>query len=144
MSRRLHRLHHNAIKPAEEPHRRILTFTIVLGQRSDTVRARPRTVCFLSKSSIPSPSLSLKTKFSPSVFVPDIKTADELPVVVFIHGGGYEYRSHSHCAFIDNFRFRYKGGNISLYPQADLVTESQNHAIAVFMQYRLGAFGKVC
>jgi carboxylesterase type B len=28
-----------------------------------------------------------------------------------------------------------------LYPQADLVTESQNHAIAVFMQYRLGAFG---
>ncbi|KIM91618.1 hypothetical protein PILCRDRAFT_810905 [Piloderma croceum F 1598] len=59
------------------------------------------------------------------VFVPDIETADGLHVVVFIHGGGYQQ------------------GNIGSYPQADLVTDSQNHAIAVFMQYRLGAFGKV-
>ncbi|KIM92462.1 hypothetical protein PILCRDRAFT_57046 [Piloderma croceum F 1598] len=49
-----------------------------------------------------------------------------LPVVVWIHGGGYDL------------------GGAAMYPQASLVADSQNRAIAVTIQYRLGAFGNVC
>jgi hypothetical protein len=64
--------------------------------RRETVRSHPRIVYFLSESSIPTHSLFpwLTVYSSPSVFVPDIGTADGLPVVVWIHGGGYGYRSH--------------------------------------------------
>ncbi|KIM83053.1 hypothetical protein PILCRDRAFT_70060, partial [Piloderma croceum F 1598] len=51
--------------------------------------------------------------------------AKGLRVIVFIHSDGYH------------------GGRASLYHQADLVTDSQNQAIAVFIQYRLGVFGNV-
>ncbi|KIM79125.1 hypothetical protein PILCRDRAFT_568262 [Piloderma croceum F 1598] len=57
------------------------------------------------------------------VSVPDIGMVDGLPVVVWIHGGGYQE------------------GNIATLPHADLVTDSQNHVIVVYIQYRLGAFG---
>jgi len=57
------------------------------------------------------------------VFVPEIGTAVGLPVVVWIHGGGYSQ------------------GNISQYPGQNLVTDSHNRVIAVTIQYRLGAFG---
>jgi hypothetical protein len=68
----------------------------------------------------------------------------ELPVVVFIHAGGYGISFHILlCALIDHF-FKDMTRSASLYPQADLVTDSQNRAIAVFIQYRLGAFGNVC
>ncbi|KIM79128.1 hypothetical protein PILCRDRAFT_74653 [Piloderma croceum F 1598] len=63
------------------------------------------------------------------VSVPDIGMVDGLPVVVWIHGGGYGYHSH------------HLGGNISVFPQEDLVVDSQNHVIVVSIQYRLGAFG---
>ncbi|KIM92464.1 hypothetical protein PILCRDRAFT_57666 [Piloderma croceum F 1598] len=57
------------------------------------------------------------------VSVPDIGRAKNLPVVVWIHGGGYDL------------------GGAAMYPQASLVADSQNRAIAVTIQYRLGAFG---
>ncbi|KZP26489.1 alpha/beta-hydrolase [Athelia psychrophila] len=57
------------------------------------------------------------------VVVPDIETARGLPVVVWIHGGGYA------------------SGNISVFTQSDLTAHSNNHAITVLIQYRLGAFG---
>jgi len=57
------------------------------------------------------------------ISVPNIGTATGLPVVVFIHGGGYEQK------------------NAALYPPAELVADSQNRAIALSIQYRLGAFG---
>ncbi|KAG2111829.1 Alpha/Beta hydrolase protein [Suillus clintonianus] len=46
-----------------------------------------------------------------------------LPVVVFIHGGGYI------------------GGSASVYTGADLIVESNHGVIAVLVQYRLGLFG---
>ncbi|KIM74427.1 hypothetical protein PILCRDRAFT_801127 [Piloderma croceum F 1598] len=57
------------------------------------------------------------------VSVPDIGRAEKLPVVVWIHGGGYE------------------SGNATFFPQAALVAVSQNRAIAISIQYRLAAFG---
>jgi hypothetical protein len=46
--------------------------------------------------------------------------------------------------FVDSSFRRYDSGDVTLYPQEDLVTDSQNRAISVFIQYRLGAFGKFC
>ncbi|KZP26483.1 alpha beta-hydrolase [Athelia psychrophila] len=57
------------------------------------------------------------------VIVPNFGTASELPVVVFIHGGGYV------------------SGSVAAYPQTDLTVDSGNNAIVVLIQYRLGVFG---
>ncbi|KAJ7512423.1 alpha/beta-hydrolase [Mycena galericulata] len=46
-----------------------------------------------------------------------------LPVIVYIHGGGYD------------------AGNISLYPTEDFVTLSHLGVVAVSIQYRLGVLG---
>jgi carboxylesterase type B len=79
-----------------------------------------------------------------SVSVPNIATADGLPVMVYIHAGGHVYHSYlAVCLLIDHFLQRYQTGNISGYPQANLIADSQNRVITVFMQYRLGAFGNV-
>jgi hypothetical protein len=43
--------------------------------------------------------------------------------------------------FAEDYLWRYEFGNISMFPQQNLVTESNNQVIAVFVQYRLGAFG---
>lgn len=64
-------------------------------------------------------------------------------MVVWIHGGGYGYHSYAIALIIDTSMRRYESGSVTLYPPADLVTDSQNRAIAVSIQYRLGAFGKV-
>ncbi|KZP26472.1 alpha/beta-hydrolase [Athelia psychrophila] len=58
------------------------------------------------------------------VAVPNVETAKDLPVLVWIHGGGYVYVSGS--------------AGDSPY---DLTVDSDNRAITVFIQYRLGAFG---
>ncbi|KAJ7507092.1 Alpha/Beta hydrolase protein [Mycena galericulata] len=51
------------------------------------------------------------------------KTKDLLPVVVYIHGGGYD------------------AGSATLYPVHDFVTLSDFGVVAVAVQYRLGVFG---
>ncbi|KAJ6588190.1 Alpha/Beta hydrolase protein [Mycena capillaripes] len=51
------------------------------------------------------------------------KTESLLPVIVYIHGGGYD------------------AGSIGLYPVHDFVTLSDFGVIAVAVQYRLGVFG---
>ncbi|KAL5513502.1 hypothetical protein ACEPAH_3901 [Sanghuangporus vaninii] len=59
-----------------------------------------------------------------NVFVPSrIKAASKLPVVVFIHGGGYV------------------AGGMTQTHGSDLIREGQGHVIAVEMQYRIGLFG---
>ena len=65
-----------------------------------------------------------------SVSGPDITATDGLPVVVYIHAGGHAY--HSYLAVhlvIDHFLQRYQTGNISGYPQANLIADSQNRVI---------------
>ena len=86
--------------------------------------------------------LCLKISFL-SVFVPAIETAVGLPVVIWIHGGGYAYwlLHKKLCSCYWLHWWRYLAGNISQYPGQNLVTDSQNRAIAVSIQYRLGAFG---
>ncbi|KZP26477.1 alpha/beta-hydrolase [Athelia psychrophila] len=56
------------------------------------------------------------------VSVPNMATAKDLPVLVWIHGGGYV------------------AGSAGVSPY-DLTVDSNNRAITVFIQYRLGAFG---
>ncbi|KAJ7154747.1 alpha/beta-hydrolase [Mycena filopes] len=51
------------------------------------------------------------------------KTKALLPVIVYLHGGGYD------------------AGNISLYPTQDFVSLSGGGLVAVSVQYRLGVFG---
>lgn len=83
---------------------------------------------------------------SESLSVPDIGTSHGLPVVVYIYAGGYGDHLYYLAVrlLLDYFLQRYEQGNASLYPPAELVTDSQNRAIALSIQYRLGAFGKVC
>ncbi|KZP26485.1 alpha/beta-hydrolase [Athelia psychrophila] len=57
------------------------------------------------------------------VVVPNIATARGLPVVVWIHGGGFV------------------AGNISQYQNSDLTADSDNRAITVLIQYRLSVLG---
>ncbi|KAH0833389.1 Alpha/Beta hydrolase protein [Lanmaoa asiatica] len=64
-----------------------------------------------------------------NVFVPGTMPAEPvttggLPVLVWIHGGGYE------------------GGYAAKYNGANLVADSLNTVVVVVIQYRLGAFGK--
>jgi carboxylesterase type B len=49
-----------------------------------------------------------------------------LPVVVWIHGGGYV------------------AGAASEYNGANLITESNHGVVTVLVQYRLGLFGMFC
>ncbi|KAA1475665.1 alpha/beta-hydrolase [Dentipellis sp. KUC8613] len=59
-----------------------------------------------------------------NVHVPQNATSkSRLPVVFYIHGGGYAQ------------------GNVSAFPMQDLVEESQGGIVAVNIQYRLGLFG---
>ncbi|KAJ7630223.1 alpha/beta-hydrolase [Roridomyces roridus] len=51
------------------------------------------------------------------------KTDSQLPVIVYMHGGGYD------------------AGSATLYPVHDFVTMSNFGVISVAIQYRLGAFG---
>ncbi|KAJ6491458.1 alpha/beta-hydrolase [Mycena vulgaris] len=51
------------------------------------------------------------------------KTDSPLPVIVYIHGGGYD------------------AGTVTLYPVQDFVTLSNFGVVAVAIQYRLGVFG---
>ena len=64
-----------------------------------------------------------------------------LPVVFWIHGGGYVC-SDRH-AKISNLSTRYVGGAASSYDGSVLVQESNNAVVAVIIQYRLGVFGKL-
>ncbi|KZP16256.1 alpha/beta-hydrolase [Athelia psychrophila] len=57
------------------------------------------------------------------VVVPNFGSARGMPVVVWIHGGGYV------------------AGSASQHPQTDLTVDSGNRAIVVLIQYRLGVFG---
>ncbi|KZP16238.1 alpha/beta-hydrolase [Athelia psychrophila] len=57
------------------------------------------------------------------VIVPNFGSASGMPVVVWIHGGGYV------------------AGSASAQPQTDLTVDSGNQAIVVLIQYRLGVFG---
>ncbi|KAJ7699486.1 alpha/beta-hydrolase, partial [Mycena metata] len=62
--------------------------------------------------------------FENSVHVPTVPKSNALlPVIVYLHGGGYD------------------AGNISLYPTQDFVSLSGGEVIAVSVQYRLGVFG---
>ncbi|KAA1475667.1 alpha/beta-hydrolase [Dentipellis sp. KUC8613] len=59
-----------------------------------------------------------------NVHVPDTPSSQgPLPVIVWIHGGGYD------------------GGNVSIYPAQDFVKESNFSVVSVNIQYRLGLFG---
>ncbi|KAL5531105.1 hypothetical protein ACEPAG_3981 [Sanghuangporus baumii] len=59
-----------------------------------------------------------------NVFVPNsVKATSKLPVVVFIHGGGYV------------------AGGMTQTHGSDLIRDGQGHVIAVEMQYRIGLFG---
>ncbi|KAJ7734753.1 Alpha/Beta hydrolase protein [Mycena maculata] len=58
-----------------------------------------------------------------NVHVPSEWKAQSLPVIVFIHGGGYD------------------AGSASLYPVQDFVALSDFGVVAVGLQYRLGVFG---
>ncbi|KAA1475621.1 alpha/beta-hydrolase [Dentipellis sp. KUC8613] len=59
-----------------------------------------------------------------NVHVPDTpSTPGPLPVVVYIHGGGYD------------------AGNVSLYPVQDFVKATNFSLVSVSIQYRLGVFG---
>ncbi|KZP16273.1 alpha beta-hydrolase [Athelia psychrophila] len=57
------------------------------------------------------------------VVVPNFGSVSGLPVVVWIHGGGYV------------------AGSASAQSQTDLTVDSGNQAIVVLIQYRLGVFG---
>ncbi|KAA1475671.1 alpha/beta-hydrolase [Dentipellis sp. KUC8613] len=58
------------------------------------------------------------------VHVPDMpREKSSLPVIVYIHGGGYD------------------AGNASIYPAYDFVRQSNFTIISVNIQYRLGVFG---
>ncbi|KAF9064636.1 Alpha/Beta hydrolase protein [Rhodocollybia butyracea] len=46
-----------------------------------------------------------------------------LPVLVWIHGGGYAF------------------GDAAMYPGSDIITEAHNEIVLVIIQYRLGVFG---
>ncbi|KAJ7698640.1 alpha/beta-hydrolase [Mycena rosella] len=58
-----------------------------------------------------------------NVHIPSAPSAAALPVIVYIHGGGYD------------------AGNISIYPTQDFVSLSAGGVVAVSVQYRLGLFG---
>ncbi|KAJ7600490.1 alpha/beta-hydrolase [Mycena floridula] len=58
-----------------------------------------------------------------NVHVPTEPKKALLPVIVYIHGGGYD------------------AGNISLYPVQDFVKDSGHQVVSVSIQYRLGVFG---
>ncbi|KAJ7439482.1 alpha/beta-hydrolase [Mycena latifolia] len=59
-----------------------------------------------------------------NVHVPsEIKSKSPLPVIVYIHGGGYD------------------AGSVGLYPVHDFITLSDFGVVAVAIQYRLGLFG---
>ncbi|KAJ7700348.1 Alpha/Beta hydrolase protein, partial [Mycena rosella] len=61
--------------------------------------------------------------FAPSVHVPsERKPKSLLPVIVYIHGGGYD------------------AGSVTLYPMQDFVTLSNFGVVSVAIQYRLGVF----
>ncbi|KAF7980333.1 hypothetical protein HWV62_38755 [Athelia sp. TMB] len=66
---------------------------------------------------------SIEYLYLTSVIVPNIANASGLPVIVWIHGGGYV------------------AGSASAQPQTDLTVGSGNKAITVLIQYRLGVFG---
>lgn len=51
------------------------------------------------------------------------KSNAQLPVIVYIHGGGYD------------------AGNTTVYPTQDFVVNANHNLIAVGIQYRLGVFG---
>ncbi|KAF9459592.1 Alpha/Beta hydrolase protein [Collybia nuda] len=83
-------------------------------------------------------TLSKRDPFFPSedclflnIYTPEdiSKIHKNLPVVVYIHGGGYASGSASGFTGEDSFN-----GN-------DLLRESNNGAVAVVIQYRLGVFG---
>ncbi|KAH7913419.1 Alpha/Beta hydrolase protein [Hygrophoropsis aurantiaca] len=58
-----------------------------------------------------------------SVYSPQHRVSGGLPVIVWIHGGGYVY------------------GSSSLFDGADLIKNSNNGVVVVTVQYRLGLFG---
>ena len=67
-------------------------------------------------------------------------TVSGLPVLVWIHGGGYA----SHLAFSKSTSYlgcSYQGGSAAQYNGASLVADSLNTVVVVVIQYRLGAFG---
>ncbi|KAJ6462025.1 Alpha/Beta hydrolase protein [Mycena vitilis] len=58
-----------------------------------------------------------------NVYSPAVNSTASLPTIVWIHGGGYVL------------------GSASQYNGADLVQDSNNEAVVVVIQYRLGLFG---
>ncbi|KAJ7618379.1 alpha/beta-hydrolase, partial [Roridomyces roridus] len=82
---------------------------------------------FSQVSSGPDPALdatSTEDCLFLNVHTPTFATEhSRLPVIVYLHGGGYD------------------AGNISLYPTQDFATLSRLGVVAVSVQYRLGVFG---
>ena len=85
-----------------------------------------------------------------SVHVPaslDLSTesgkADGLPVLVWIHGGGYAIilQGSSTTLILNRTAFRYDSGSNAFYPVELFVRDSGYKLISINIQYRLAAFG---
>ena len=78
-----------------------------------------------------------------SVHIPSTPTKKSLlPVIVYIHGGGWVFSFI--IAETNSIRFpSYVSGNISSYPIGDFVKGSNYGVVSVGIQYRLGVFGEL-
>lgn len=77
-----------------------------------------------------------------SVYMPgQLQPNASLPVVFWIHGGGYELCLYPLDGVASDSTRRYGTGGASAYSGQDIVKESDYSVIIVIIQYRLGVFG---